>query len=220
MTECHGFLSDLIGQLGVDLDERFERLGAKMIGFVQQNIGTGEAIVQRVMVMVQVDGQLFTDRVQLVVGEFWEELATGLDRVQRQIPRGRQVVVFQAAPQDPVVEGGVVRDDQPIALEEGRHVFPDFGEGGRVHDVGFVDSVNLDVAPEEIRVGFDQRVKFIDHLTVPDDSQGQRTGTVALAISGFKVHSNKIHDSIFLSHSLTQMRVSRPPRPAGDPTQG
>jgi len=151
------FVSNYKGPiLSVNRHKVLQRLGAKVIGLVQQDVGASQAIVERIMVMMKVNPQFVTNRIELVVRKFWEELTTGLHGVERQVACRWQIVVFQGTSEHAIVEGCVVRDDQAIALKEGRDVFPDLREGGGVGDIAFVNTVNLNVAPEEVGVWLDQ----------------------------------------------------------------
>lgn len=110
--------------------------------------------------------------VETVIREFWEKLFARFNGVHRQVFGRPDTVVGQRLPEYPGIKRGVMRDDEPIALEERGDVLPHLRELRCVGYVSGMNTVNLDVAPEKVGFGFDQRVKLVDHLIIANDCEG------------------------------------------------
>ena len=155
------------------LDEGSDPLVTKASVLVEEDVGAGLGIIKGIVMVVEVDVEGVANRVELVVGQSRQELATAADGVEGLVGRGLNPVVFQGTLEDAVIKAVVVGDHQLVWGVEGLNVLPDRWKIGGILNVVFVDPVNLDVAPEEVSMRVDKRVKFVGDLAITNDGQGQ-----------------------------------------------
>lgn len=183
----------MLCRLTEHFDEGPDPLVAKVPVLVEEDVGAGLSIIEGVVVVMEVDIEGVTDRVELVVGKPRDQLPTTADGIEGLVGRGFDPVVFEGALEDAIIEAVIVGDYQLIWRVEGLDVFPNRREVRGVLDVALMDTVDLDVAPEEVGVGVDEGVKLIGNLVVTDNGQRQRAGTVALATGSLEVHGDEVH---------------------------
>ena len=92
------------------LDEGSDPLVTKASVLVEEDVGAGLGIIKGIVMVVEVDVEGVANRVELVVGQSRQELATAADGVEGLVGRGLNPVVFQGTLEDAVIKAVVVGD--------------------------------------------------------------------------------------------------------------